>query len=148
MTGFVSDEDLIDYLIKEAGFITRFLYWLQNLFASIVGMRAYNWFGITLAKILNNPGKAYLLDVVHDEVRKAYEDYFDGVIFGHSHISEFDISGEEYNCFYFLNTGDWVGSDTYIEYEDGKFSLNQYVKVEDTIFHSTRETLDITYETE
>ena len=136
-----------DYLIKNVGWATRFLYWLQNLLAWVVGLKAYRWIGMTFSKVLNK--NIYLLDIVHEAVKKEYEDKFDGVIFAHSHIPEFKIIEDNIiDKFYFINTGDWVGSNTYIEYEDGNFSLIDYTKTDDTTFHYTKECLNLRVENE
>jgi UDP-2,3-diacylglucosamine hydrolase len=67
-----------------------------------------------------------LVEVMHEFAQKQFENGFDAVILGHSHVAELTEKKYKQRIKTFITLGDWITQYVYLIYENGRFSLCRF----------------------
>lgn len=127
---FVSHGDAIDkeqkgYLALRRFLRSRFVYRLQRIFPLKL-LWSIAQFSSSMSREMTPNVQERLIGVMHDFARKKFEDGFDAVILGHSHLAAFTEEECRQKVKTFVTLGDWITQYVYLSYESGRFSLRRF----------------------
>jgi UDP-2,3-diacylglucosamine hydrolase len=79
-----------------------------------------------MSKGMSDESAERLAEIMHGFARVKFREGYDAVILGHCHkplIRQEMIDGQKKT---FATLGDWITHDSYLHYDDGRFSLNRF----------------------
>ncbi len=133
----VSHGDTVDrgnhrYLALRGFLRTPFVYHLQRLLPLrlLWGMARL---GSRMSKEMSGESAERLVEIMHRFAQRKFREGYDAVILGHCHkpfVSEELCGGRRRT---FATLGDWITHDSYLLYDDGRFTLNPPASAEPAV---------------